>query len=247
MGPRGCVVLVHGLNTTPRVMDDVADVLDRDGYRCAHVDLHGSTAGGRHPDDVLARWFGAYDNALDGLRTDHPDMSVSAVGFSLGALLPLLRSADPDAGSTGRLRRLVVWAPPLVLSRPATAVRLLLPARRLGLSLPSATPRAARARRATPLAEYAALLHLSAAAGRLGADTLDGVPTLVLLDRGDPLVSYAGVRTWVARRGLEHWAVEAVQDRPRMPRGHRHLLVNRESMGATAWRSATARMLAHLS
>lgn len=238
----GCVVLAHGLNTTPSVMEDLAGVLRRAGFACARAELHPGTGGRQAPDDVVDGWFHAFDAAHDRLVAAHPGLPVAAVGFSLGGLLALLRASRSD----GRLSRLVLWAPPLVLTPTAAAVRLLTGGHRLGLRLPSAAPAEARARSATPLAEYAALLRLVDEAAAVPREDLAATSALVLLGSDDPLVSRPGVTAWVEERGLPGWRVETVHVQAAATAGHRHLLVSEAVLGPQEWSRATRLMLDHL-
>lgn len=242
-GPvRGAVVLAHGLNTTPEVMSGLAAVLRRDGYACDDVTLHPGDVGRQHPDDVAAGWCRAFDEVHDHLAAHHPGVPVSAVGFSLGGLLALLRASRQDSP----LDRLVLWAPPLALTRRADAVRLLTPAHRAGLGLLSAAPSESRARRATPLAEYAALLRLVEDAAMLPRSRLTGTSALVLLGSRDPLVSLSGVTRWVTGRRLAGWRVERLHVDAAPTPGHRHLVVSEAVLGAQEWGRASRLMLDHL-
>lgn len=241
VGVRGAVVLAHGLNTTPEVMSGLAEVLVRHGYSVEPVDLHSADEDHRRPDDVAAGWFRAFDDAQDRLAARHPGLTVSAVGFSLGGLVALLRSSR-----RGRSTRLVLWAPPLALTRRADAVRVLAPAHRAGLGLLSAAPGEARARRTTPLVEYAALLGLVDEASALPRAALTGTSALVLLGSRDPLVSMGGVGRWVDERRLPGWRVEPVDVRAAPTPGHRHLVVSRQVLGGLEWDRTTRLMLDHL-
>ncbi len=242
--PRGSVVLAHGLNTTPEVMADLAAVLGGQGYVCEPVALHPPRVTGRQsPDDVAAGWRQAFADAVARALTRDPHLPVSAVGYSLGGLVAVLHAAASPTDLQGRL---VLWAPPLALTRSAAAVRLLTPAHRSGVRLPSAAPSRARARWATPLAEYAALLGLVEEAAALPRSVLERVATLVLLEPGDPLVDHTGVTDWVRRRGLDRWVVEPISGRGPTSRPYRHLVVSKVALGEQAWARATTSMLAHL-
>lgn len=242
--PRGSVVLAHGLNTKPEVMADLAAVLGGQGYVCEPVALHPPRVEAyRSPDVVTAGWRQAFADAVARARTQNPDLPVAAVGYSLGGLVALLHAAAAPADLQGRL---VLWAPPLALTRSAATVRLLTPVHRSGARLPSATPREARARWATPLSEYAALLGMIEEAAALPRTVLERVGTLVLLEPGDPLVDHAGVTEWVRRRGLDRWVVEPISGRGPTRRAYQHLVVSEVALGERAWARAMTSMLSHL-
>lgn len=236
-------MVAHGLNTRPEVMDDLVGELTRAGFDALRVSLGTESARARDPRATADSWHRAVADARADLHARVPDLPVHLLGFSLGALV-ILRSMDADPPGRGTA---VLIAPPVALTRPARAIRLLTPLARLGLVLPSAAPRAVRARRTTPLAEYAALVRTAEGLHRLRHPAaLDLTRALVLLDRNDELVDHDGVVGWVRANRLGSWTVTTLPPRRRTRPGHGHLLVSRQAVGPTSWTALAEAVVAHL-
>lgn len=232
--PRGVVLVGHGLNTRPDAMTGLVDVLVDAGFHCLRIGFLRDDPPRRVvPSEVAADWLAAFTAAHAEARKRFPGLPVHVVGYSLGALVPVVAL---DTDPTLVVDRMVLVAPAVALTRLASTVRLLTPLARTGAGLPSAAPRHVRARARTPLAEYAALLELVGRARTLGDPArLDAIPTTVVLDRRDELVGHRAVTAWLARNGLTGWRTTEVTGRAR-PRGTSpHLLVVEEALGARAW------------
>ena len=111
-----------------------------------------------------------------------------------------------------------------------------------GLVLPSVAPVEYRANPGVPVAAYAALLECVARVGRRSLRALD-VPTRVLIDPADELVSHARLEALRAEQALGRWQVVALDRRLRRggPDFH-HLITARLRLGEEAW----ARVERHL-
>lgn len=173
-----------------------------------------------------------------------PTLPVHALGYSLGAMVTVSHLVRTGAG----VGRMVLLAPPFALTRTASLVRALTPLAGTGLALPSAAPRPVRARTITPLSEYAALLSVVYSLQQLlDADRLGRIPTRVLIDPRDELVSAPGVERWVAENELTERQVSPISERVTPPGTQRHLLVTEQALGARAWDSLTRTAADHLS
>lgn len=242
---KGGVLVVHGLNNRAEVMDPLVEVLVADGYDCVRASLHEQPRSHRIPPAALVqRWTDVLVDGHEQLRERHPADRVYLLAYSLGALtaLDVVRRGAIDG-----FGRAVLIAPPVALRWWARLLPVITPLARWGAALPSAAPADCRARPATPLSEYAALLRMHAAVQTIEPEApLGTMPTLVVIDRDDELVSPGGVRRWVERNGLDAWAVSVVEDRDPVSRSYAHLLVTEQALGPTAWASLCRRVLAHL-
>lgn len=231
---RGVVLVGHGLNIRPEVMSGLVDVLVDEGFHCLCIGyLHEGATGRTSPAQVAERWLGTFTAAHAEASERFPDLPVHVLGYSLGALLPVV-ALDADAALA--VESMVLIAPAVALTRLASLVRSLTPLANTGAALPTATPAALRSRSWTPLSDYAALLDLLERVETLGhPERLGAVPTTVVLDRRDELVSARGVEDWLARNRLTGWATTEVTGRVR-PRGTSpHLLVVEAALGTPAW------------
>lgn len=242
---RGVVLVGHGLNTRPDAMTGLVDVLVGAGFHCLRIGFLREDAPRRVPPSlVAAEWLAAFTAAHAEARERFPALPVHVAGYSLGALVPVVAL---DADPTLAVDRMVLIAPAVALTRLASSVRLLTPLARTGAALPSAAPAHVRARTRTPFAEYAALLELFGRARTLSdPHRLGAVPTTVVLDRGDELVSHRGVLAWLAHNGLTGWTTTTVTGRVRPRRTSPHLLVVEEALGARAWQQLADDVVAGL-
>jgi hypothetical protein len=242
--PGGVVFVVHGLNTKPEVMDGLVQVLLEGGFHCQRVSLYREEATNRAPGGAIVEgWTRALSSSYEQVQRRFPGLPVNNLSFSIGALLSVhFLEVEPRAS----FDRMFLLAPPLALTRTADLVRFLTPLRRFGAVLPSAAPRRFRARWATPLSEYAAMLGLS---NRLQVlrrrDELSRIPTRIVLDRGDELVSYDGVSDWIERNELRSWRIHELRERRSERRAYKHLIVVEEAIGARAWAQLTSEIVSH--
>ncbi len=235
------VVVVHGLNTQPEVMDEIVDVLESAGHLCVRVSLYSEAVTPRsRPSAVVDAWTACIERGIDRAVRLAPGRPVSVVAFSTGALatVHLLETSQ-----TEKVGRLCLLAPPIALRRLASLVRGLTPLWRLGLGIPSAAPRSVRQRRWTPLNEYGALLAMhDRMRATLVSERLRSTPSLIHVHPRDEFVSAGGVKRWVDDQRLEAWTIEIVQDRQSDGTRPRHLLVTRAALGDAAWTTMTDRM-----
>lgn len=237
---RGTVVVAHGLNNKPEAMDQLIEHLRESGFHCARTTF--SHATGRVPATVICRnWLADLEKAHRQARSAWPGLPVYSLSYSLGCLVTLhfLRCSQQPS-----FRKIVLLAPPLVLTRPASLIRYVGALSRLGLSLPSFAPARVRARSQVPLSEYAAMLMLSDGI-RQGDINAYRVPARVVLSATDKLVDYRRVREWVVDKGLDNWTVNAVTADALSSNRCAHLMFLREAVGLSAWSALTQSITEH--
>jgi pimeloyl-ACP methyl ester carboxylesterase len=241
--PRGVVLVTHGLNNKPEAMDALIRVLVREGLHCLRISLYRDAPDA--PADSRAitdGWISDFTQAYDELRARYPLQPIYNVGYSLGALVAI-RCLQIRPALT--FDRMVLLAPPVAITRSANLVRLLTPLARLGLALPSVAPAEIRARRGTPLAEYAAMFGLVDAVQTLDDhENIRNIQTRVFLDAEDKMVRYAGVLDWIATNRLA-WVAETLRRRLPTARPYRHLMISETSLGRPAWEDLTADIVTH--
>ena len=250
----GVALAIHGLNYRPERMLPLVDCFTAAGVDCLSLSLHG------HGDNYLAQsgldvdaarlesfrrvtyelWrdetAAAY--AIARARADELGVPLLLTGFSLGALMSCtLAATRPDV----RFERMVLFAPALAL-RPWSGLPRLL-RRRPRTMIPSAAPHTYRANRGTSSAAYNALFAALADLQRGEFQRLN-VPALVLADRADELVSYAGLARLAAQ--LPAWTLCPVRKTGRAGREHHHLVIGAPAVGEAAWKDSTARITAFL-
>lgn len=184
-------------------MDPIAGCLNHHGFHALRVSFHDRAS---RPEGLPSCWLSEMAGGYRELEARYPELPVYNLSFSLGALVTI-RFLELEGAA--RFERMVFLAPAIALTRRAGLVRCLRPLRSLGLSLPSVAPRSLRARDATPIAEYAAMLDLMDYA-RIVSRRVGRIPTAVLASRRDEVVSFEGIESWMRRNRLENWTLKAV-------------------------------------
>ncbi|MGK2886238.1 MAG: alpha/beta hydrolase [Rhodococcus sp. (in: high G+C Gram-positive bacteria)] len=243
--PSAAVVVVHGLNTKPEIMDELIGVLVENGFGCVRVSLHDDARGARTPPaEVVSAWVDRVELGILEARRAFPNAAVDLLGVSTGAMASL---ALLDRRQHPSIDRMFLLAPPVALRLVSKPVRVLIPLWRLGLGLPSAAPRSVRQRSWTPFSEYGALMllhdHLKHPSN---PRFLAGIRTRIEVDSRDELVDLRGVDRWLDDNDLREWSAQPISGRDPQGRVYRHLVVTRAALGPGGWRSLVADLLEHL-
>lgn len=243
---RGVAVVVHGLNLQPARLHPLADEVRRWGIGAVFCSLQGhgenyqplagqpaaaarlaafrrvSYAGWRS--EILAAY-----RAAATLAADHR-APIFLLAFSLGALLGCeLMVTEP----TVRFDRMALLAPALAL-RPVSHLPSLL-ARWPQIAIRSFSPHAYRANPATPVAAYLTLRKALSNVQRHPQPALN-VPTLVLIDPRDELVSMWGIQRLIRRHNLTQWRLQPIHKKPTRPDAKfHHLIIDAECVGPVEW------------
>lgn len=256
--PRGVALVIHGLNLKPERMLPLVDELHGWGITAVLCTLRGhgeNYAPLADSTPEVARLATLRQVSYTGWRAEvmaaykaaaalaHPTAApLFLVAFSLGALLGCELVATTP---TVRFDRMVLLAPALAL-RPHSHLPTLL-GRWPALTLRSFAPRAYRCNPATPMAAYSALRTALVSLQRHANAATLNVPTLVLIDSQDELVSLRQMQRWVQRLHLTQWRFSLVTKTGHHPelRFH-HLLLDADCVGPAMWQTMLAQIQDHL-
>lgn len=230
--PRQVVVLYHGLNNKPAVMDEWAQGLAERGFAVLRVAFSGHTADSVSLADVTPElWLRDVHLSLEQAQQKHPQARRTILAFSLGATA-VLRYAQTTSDIAAE--RLVLLAPAVFPRGKLRVLAPLLPLRHLNVCLPSLARGETRVRSCTPLQAYWTLDRLSSELRRASTQALN-LPTMVVYDPDDELVDTAMLQTWAKQHDLERWQFRATS-RSALPTGHfRHELFARRGYAERAW------------
>lgn len=256
--PCGVALMIHGLNLQPDRMRPLADALRRWGIAVVLCTLRGhgenyDPLADRTPE--MARLATFRQVSYSGWRAEVIAAYAAAntlsqatatpcflVAFSLGALLGCeLAATTPPV----RFDRMVLLAPALAL-RPHSHLPTLL-ARWPTVALRSFAPRTYRGNPATSIAAYSALRTALVSLQRHATAATLNVPTLLLIDPRDELVSLHQMQRWVQRLHLTQWRFSLVTKTGHRPdlRFH-HLLLDADCVGPAMWQMMLAQIQDHL-
>jgi len=254
---KGVALVIHGLNLRPDRMRPLADELRGMGLAVVLCSLRGhgenyTPIAGRS--SVIARLDSFRQTTYAGWRAEveaayaatvalaQPTAApLFLVAFSLGALLGCdLLATCP----TVHFDRMVLLAPALALRSYSHLPHLL--SRWPTVALRSFAPRHYRNNPATPIAAYNAL-RTALLSLRRHADTKLNVPTLLLIDPQDELVSPPGLQRFIQRAQLFHWRLSLVKKQPTQPElAFHHLIIDAASVGPVMWQSMVTQIQGHL-
>lgn len=254
---QGVALVIHGLNLKPERLRPLVDELRRRGIGAILCSLRGhgenytpiaghSTEAARlaaFRQASYAGWRGeiqaAYSTAATYAAAHGAPLFL--VAFSMGALFGCdLLATEP----TLCFDRMVLLAPALAL-RPHSHLPSLL-ARWPQVAIRSFSPRYYRANPATPIAAYQALRTALRNLQRQHHPNFN-VPTLILIDPQDELVSARGIRRFIEKNELSRWRLHPIRKYPTRPDAtFHHLIIDAESVGPATWQTMLTQIEEHL-
>lgn len=255
--PRGVALVIHGLNLNPTRMAAVISALNEAGIDTLQLSLRGHGDNYRRRDGLDATqsrleefrgvsypvWFQETLKGCEEARSNAREKRVPLflVGFSYGGLIGLdMMAARPDVD----FDRAVLFAPALSLHGWDYTIRLFAPFPRL--VIPALAPAEYLANPGTPMAGYNALFetldHFESHAG-----PKINIPSLVVMDPGDELVSISGIKNLAEAHHLDQWRFHPVLNGRSLLKGMlRHIVIDEASVGRPAWAEIRKEMIAHL-
>ena len=254
--PRAVVLLAHGLNQRASALRPLAEALRSRGASVVLLAFRGH----RRDDEVDAGTLEAWRQVTwDQWREDWREGAISGgtlaaslgvplyfVGFSLGALVHV-HELVAGGSLPHAFDRQVLLAPAIRVHPRSRLVRIF---RFLGprFLVPSLAPMPVRSHRGTSVAAYEALFRYEAALAGVERPERLRLPTLVLMDARDELVSAAGLRAWIAAHDLgAYWQLEGVEKDPATAGfGLRHYITDEVGLGPQPFRNLVERVASAL-
>lgn len=254
---KGVGLVIHGLNLNPVRMAAVVTALNAAGIDALRLSLkgHGGNFTPREGMDATeARletfkgvsyplWFqetcGGYEQARQSARQNQVPLFL--IGFSYGGLMGLDLLASREEV---RFQRAVLFAPALSLHGWDYAIRLFSPFPRM--VIPALAPVDYLANPGTPMAGYNALFEtLDHFESHIGPRL--NIPTLVVMDPGDELVSLDGLKRLAEEHHLDRWRFYPVRNHRSVLKGMlRHIVIDETSLGEVVWTEVKIALTAHL-
>ena len=230
---RGIIIVVHGLNQRPSSMEPLCEHLRSQGFDTYRIVLRGHDSLSDTPFSEDA-WVNDIQIAYELVEKQHPKVPIHILAFSLGGLAT---ARALDISSHISPKSMIFIAPALSLRAPAQSAYLLQILPPLTISVPNIAPPYYRRFTKTPLFWYRNTIGLYSATRTLSSPTrLQSIPTLIIANPRDELVSLSGLSEWLSDNNLApHWKIEAVRPMRRDPFVPEHLLVDQSSLGVDEW------------
>jgi hypothetical protein len=212
------VLAAHGLNMRSYALRELFEPLREQGATIVMIRFRGHA----RADEANAslreewktvdaqEWMDDWREGVQVARSLAAGLPLVYLGYSLGALVHLAGLVmEPE--TTKLFRRQILLAPPIQVRLMTRLVQLLRPLGR-GFLLRSLSPRDIRSHDGTSLAAYGSLFTLRRLVSAEESGEPFRIPTLVLMDRRDELVSHAGLNRWIGSRGLRpFWQVHTIR------------------------------------
>ncbi len=255
---KGVALVVHGLNLRPKRMMPIVSSLKRSGIDSLRISLHGHGENYTHHDDLTgddARlksfksvsyqlWHNEIYLAFREVRrkADLQGVPVFLVGYSLGALLGLdLLVSRSDV----HFDRMVLFAPALKLHGFHYLGRVLAPFGQVVIK--SLGPESYLANvKGTPIIAYNALFNCLHHFNRWVNGKIN-VPTLVVIDDKDELISARKLKGFIHSNRLDHWRYWSVRKGEGVKFGtFHHHIIDAYSVGKAVWKEISKTAMKHL-
>jgi alpha-beta hydrolase superfamily lysophospholipase len=235
--PRSITIVAHGLNLKPEKMNSIVTVLNEGGSDVLRVSLKGHTGNEEEFKKVTRNeWiqniFSAYKEARE--TADGLGIPLYFVGFSLGALINLdLMNSFPETAI--EYDRMILFAPALVVKNTSYLVKTFY-IFGSNFVVPSAMNKSYRANeKGTPLAAYSALFDSISRLKKIGINQ-QNIPTLIMIDPKDELVSASGLREMIEENQLFKWRIFNIQKKnSQLKTNYHHLIIDEASVGLDEW------------
>ena len=232
--PKGVFLVVHGLNLRPSAMDPLAETLAANGYHVHRITLHGHNGRTAQLFDEKV-WLTEVAQSYQEIRTRFPSLPTYVMGYSLGGLtlVRMLESVPP----TDYPRAMVLLAPAISLRGALDALTALHLPPPITWAFPNLAPQEYRRYDYTPLFWYSNTLALyREMESRDDLNRFSAIPTLVVLNEADEIVSPEGMSRWIERHKLSpSWRIEMVRPESSQFPFKEHLIIDEASLGQAEW------------
>jgi len=244
------ILAIHGFNARPDTLEPFIKELNLRGFDVVGLNLYGHKKEESLNQAGLSDiWLSDIKAAYQEIETEFPGSEISVLGYSLGAALAVyFLEKEPDV----QFSKMFFLAPAFVICDRAMFVRMLLPLKYFGVSLPSIAPREYRAHRFTPLRAYSGLFKIVDEISSLknndkNNEKLNQIPTEMVFVEGDELIDFPKTRKWLARNKLSSWQTELIEAQSVSNLNYKHLIFEKKNIESSAWDKLIARMVEFLS
>jgi len=215
-------------------MDPLAETLASNGYLVHRITLHGHN--GRTPqifDETV--WLNEVTQSYQEIRSRFPELPTYVLGYSLGGLtvMTMLESLPPAQYPRG----MILLAPAISLRGAIDVLSALHIPPPFTWALPNLAPKEYRRYDYTPLFWYSNTLALYRNVDDLqDIERLGTIPTMVVLNEADEIVSPEGTVRWIEHHRLSpSWRIEMVQPTESLFPLKEHLIIDEASLGSAEW------------
>lgn len=232
--PKAIFLVAHGLNLKPSKMNSLSSLLNKNGADVLRISLaghRGSKKEGLY--NTHRGWRNEFQAhyCLGQKRAESLGVPLYFLGFSLGALI------GTDFLNTQNNHNVEK----MFLIAPATDVHWFskIPGN-LGwlggrISLPSKNLKEYRSQPSTSLASYRSMKNSQKSLKEINLGSLN-IPTMILVDPDDELVSLKKINKRIKKQELTNWVTKKISNSgSTLKKTFHHLVVDKPSMGPHQW------------
>lgn len=224
--------MIHGLNLKPAKMLSLAHDLSAMDFSVLNVELSGHRIESDWTKVSRSQWLSEIKIAYESLKSQAGPSSLFLVGYSLGAVLAMdLMQQD----SSVQFQKAILLSPPLEVHTLTHLIEILglIPT----LKIPSLAPKEYRFHDGTSMRAYTALFQSIKAIHNGDFQRLN-IPTTVMMDPKDELVSFSKLKKLIRDRQLSQWTMVPVSNQAStLAKTYHHLMVDSASAGKTQWQA----------
>lgn len=241
-----CALVIHGLNTNPNKMEQLASVVRNLDYKAKLAILAGHRGNLENDKDVsAARWQTEFTEqwreSITDCRSEHDERIL--IGYSLGALVAM--NAFDSKETKPPPTKMVLIAPALELRYFVSVLKIIswIP----GLKIPSLNNPEYRAQSYTSMRAYDALFQIHDEWQKSKWKNTGAISTIVALSSKDELVDSKHLSKKINEIKSKNWKTIWLdnQESKIKPKYH-HLIIDEESLGSKSWNIFTEEIKNHL-
>jgi alpha-beta hydrolase superfamily lysophospholipase len=234
--PKATLLLVHGLNLQPSRMDPIANFLSNYGVDVLRVSLSGHKGDKEEAKAVTRdKWLKDVwaHYCIAKKRSQESKTPLHLLGFSLGGLISTDLMNHMNSGEV-HFDKQVLIAPaitPYWYAKIPANLKFLPDS----MFIPSRNDREYRVFKGTSVASYRALVN-SVEKTMFSKMANSNIPTLVLIDPEDELVSFTAMKELTKKHSLTNWTFETLSNHnSKLNKPYHHLIIDRLSLGEEEW------------
>ncbi|MBL7665241.1 MAG: alpha/beta hydrolase [Bacteriovoracaceae bacterium] len=238
-------VVVHGLNNKPSSMKPFAQTLKDAGIKPYIVTLTGHSDMTNQEKKKMIyvkaqNWLDDVSKVYNQAKSENPDSPIYLLAHSIGGLIGTVLQNESKVA----FEKMILVAPALKL-KWGSRFLLSIPLDPLNY-IPSFTPDDYAANSSLVVGVYNQLsILLKRFNHNIQTQNLH-VPTLVLIDKKDELVSGPGLKKLIEDEGLETWKYIEITKSKDAAIQYRHLVHDEKAMGKKGWKSIQKKVKAFL-
>lgn len=235
LNPRGIFLLGHGLNLKIDSMNDFILDFNRKGFSVYRVCLDGHRKNQNFKNTSDNKWKKEMSLSLKVLKDKADNIPMYFFGYSLSCLV-LLNNLKKDS----KLQAAIFLAPPLRIKPIVNALTFLsnyLPA----LSFKSLGPLDDAAQLKTHTNLYKSFRKNYNDLNKITDPLTINIPTLILVNKKDEVVSTKGIKSFIERKKLSNWTIEALPGNAPYKAPY-HFIFSKKYLDDLSWNALSKRI-----